>query len=77
MKFNFLSPLLLYVPLSFNVQNPTFCSHHACVCFVWISEQTDIISLHTMNQLLCTSERSVYCAVRTQSLNRIPIALSR
>jgi len=33
----------------FNVQHPTFCSHHACVRFVRISENPDIISLHTMD----------------------------
>jgi len=35
--------------IQFNVQNPTFCLHHACMRFVWISEQTDIISLHTVD----------------------------
>jgi len=40
------------------------------MCFVWISEQTAIISLYSVNRLVCTTETEcVYCAVRTGSLN--------
>jgi hypothetical protein len=40
------------------------------VCFVWISEQTAIISLYNINWLVCITEtESVYCAVRTEALN--------
>jgi len=36
------------------------------MCFVWISEQTAIISLYSINWLVCITEtESVYCAVRT------------
>jgi len=39
------------------------------VCFVWISEQTVIISLYSINWLVSISEKEcVYCAVRTGSL---------
>jgi hypothetical protein len=39
------------------------------MCFVWISEQTAIISLYSVNWLVFITEReSVYCAVRTGSL---------
>ena len=42
------------------------------MCFVWIWEQTAIISLYTINWLVCiTGTASVYCAVRTGSLNKI------
>ena len=46
------------------------CSaHSAFICFVWISEQTAIISLYSINWLVCMTEREcVYCAVRTGSL---------
>ena len=38
-----------------------------CVCFVWVSEQTAIISLYSINWLVCITEtESVYCAVRTE-----------
>ena len=46
----------------------TLRSAHTAVfmCFVWISEQTAIISLYNINWLLCiTQTQSVYCAVRT------------
>ena len=54
--------------LTFN--KPTFCPHSVFVCFVWIWEQTAIISLYSNNWLVCITEtESVYCAVRTESLN--------
>jgi hypothetical protein len=48
------------------------------MCFVWISEQTAIISLYNINWLVCITEMEcVYCAVRNESLNTIQIALCR
>ena len=39
------------------------------MCFVWISEQTAIISLYSINWLVFVTERNcVYCAVRTGCL---------
>ena len=39
------------------------------MCFVWISEQTAIISLYSINWLVFITETEcVYCAVRTGSL---------
>ena len=36
------------------------------MCFVWISEQTAIISLYSINWLICITEtQCVFCAVRT------------
>ena len=48
------------------------CSaHNALMCFVWISEQTAIISLYSINlSVFKTEVKSVYCAVRTGSLNQ-------
>jgi len=44
---------------------------------VWISEQTAIISLYSINRLVCITEtESVYCAVRTGSLNQTDTVLS-
>ena len=52
------------VSLAFN--NYTFCPHSVFVCFVWIWEQTAIISLYNINWLLFITEtQCVYCAVRT------------
>jgi len=39
------------------------------MCSVWISEQTVIVSLYSINWLVFITEmESVYCAVRTGSL---------
>ena len=64
----------LYVPHSghylyqqFNTHNSTFCPHSVFMCFVWISEQTAIISLYNINRLVFITETvCVYCAVRTE-----------
>jgi hypothetical protein len=46
------------------------------MCFVWISEQTAIISLYSINWLVCITETEcVYCAVRTGCLNGIQVQL--
>ena len=48
------------------IYNPTFCPHSVFMCFVWIWEQTAIISLYSINWLVCVTETEcVYCAVRT------------
>ena len=55
--------------LTFN--NSTFCPLTIFMCFVWISEQTAIISLYNINWLVCITETEcVYCAVRAGSLNQ-------
>ena len=44
------------------------------MCFVWIWEQTAIISLYSINWLVFITETEcVYCAVRTGSLYRIRV----
>ena len=35
--------------VTFNTNNSTFCPHSVFMCFVWISEQTAIISLYSIN----------------------------
>ena len=37
--------------------NSTFCPHSVFVCFVWISEQTAIVSLYNIKWLVCITER--------------------
>jgi hypothetical protein len=68
--FNPLKPSGHYMSRQFNIQQfyvqPTQC----IMCFVWIWEQTAIISPYNMNWLVCITETEcVYCAVRTESLN--------
>jgi hypothetical protein len=48
------------------VLHSTFCPHSIFMCFVWIWEQTAIISLYSVNWLvLITETECVYCAVRS------------
>jgi hypothetical protein len=64
--------------LTFN--NSTFCPHSAFMCFVWISEQTAIISLYSIKWLVFITETEcVYCAVRTGSLtvSQVNVSLSK
>ena len=47
------------------VLHSTFCPHSVLLCFVWISEQTGIISLYSIDWLVFVTETEcVYCAVR-------------
>jgi hypothetical protein len=49
-----------------------FCPHSVFVCFLWISEQTPILSLYSINWLVFITEMEcVYCAVRAESINVI------
>jgi len=46
------------------------------MCFVWISEQTAIVSLYSINWLVFITEtESVYCSVRTGSLSIMQVNL--
>jgi hypothetical protein len=48
------------------------------MCFVWISEQTAIISLGSINiSVFITQAESVYCAVQTGSSNQTQIRPER
>jgi hypothetical protein len=52
--------------------NSTFCPHSVFMCFAWISEQTAIISLHSINwRVFITETECVYCAVKAVSFYRI------
>ena len=51
---------------SLTFSNSTFCQHSVFMCFVWIWEQTAIISPYNINWLVCITETEcVYCVVRT------------
>jgi len=51
---------------SLTLSNSTFCPHSVFMCFVWIWEQTAIISLYSINWLVFITEMEcVYCAVRS------------
>jgi hypothetical protein len=60
----------------FKFKNSTFCPHTVFMCFVWIWEQTAIISLYSINWLVFITEtKCVYCAVRTEYVNTIQVKL--
>ena len=62
---------------SLTFSNSTFCPHSVFMCFVWIWEQTAIISLYNINWLVCITEtQCVYCAVRTGSLYTASLTFS-
>jgi hypothetical protein len=73
LNINLLGPELLYAQTGLAFNNSTFCPHSVFMCFVWLSEQTAIISLYSINLLVFITETAcVYCAVRTGSLDIIP-----
>ena len=56
------------------VLHSTFCPHSIFMRFVWIWEQTAIISLYSINWLVFITETEcVYCAVRTGSLTTLHV----
>jgi hypothetical protein len=69
--FTFCSPVVTICTTSLTFNNSTFCPNSVFMCFVWIWEQTAIISLYSINWFFITEKESVYCAVRTGFLNAI------
>jgi len=64
-----LTMYILMSETSLTFTNSTFCPHSVFMCFVWIWEQTAIISLYSITWLVCVTETEcVYCAVRTEHL---------
>jgi len=62
---------------SLTFSNSTFYPHSVFMCFVWIWEQTAIISLYSINWLVFITETEcVYCAVRTGSLYTASLTFS-
>jgi hypothetical protein len=50
--------------------NSAFSPHSVFMCFVWITEQTAIISLYSINWLVFVTETvCVYYAVQTGSMS--------
>jgi hypothetical protein len=63
-----------YVPPRLTLTTSTFCPQSVFVCFVWIWEQTAIISLYSTNWLvLIIGRECVFCAVRAEPLNAIQV----
>ena len=51
-----------YMYHQFNIQQFYVLPHSVFMCFVWISEQTAIISLYNINWLVCITE--IECLLR-------------
>jgi len=65
---------LLPVSPAITLKNTKPFPHRVFICFVWISKQTAIISLYSVNWLVLTTEMvCVHCAVRSESLNTIKV----
>ena len=50
------SPAVTICTTSLTFNNSTFCPHSVFMCFVWISEQTAIITLYNINWLVFVTE---------------------
>ena len=50
------TPVVTICTTSLTFNNSTFCPHSVFMCFVWISEQTAIISLYIINWLVYITE---------------------
>ena len=69
-------PVVTICTASLTFNNSTFCPHSVFMCFVWIWEQTAIISLYKINWLgYITETWSVYCAVRTEYVCTVQVNL--
>jgi hypothetical protein len=66
-----------YMHRQFNIQQFYVLSTHCIYCFVWISEQTAIISLYNINWLVGFYNRNGVCLLRGTSLTVICVNLSR
>ena len=67
----------LHVPPCLTFSDSTFRPHRVFMCFVWIWEETAIISLYSINWLVFITETEcVYCAVRTGSLYTASLTFS-
>jgi len=52
----YVPPVVTICTASLTFSNSTFCPHSVFMCFVWIWEQTAIISLYSINWLVCIAE---------------------
>ena len=75
--FNLLTPTGHVLHQQFNVQQLYALPHTVFICFVFIWEQTATCATCSINWLVFVTEmKSVYCAVRTGSLNKTVCASS-
>ena len=74
---NFLKPTGYVMHQQFNISTIVSSAHTVFMCFVFIWEQTVTCAAYSINCLVFITEmKSVYCAVRTGSLNKAVCASS-
>jgi hypothetical protein len=72
----YVPPVVTICTARLTFHNSTFRPHSVFTCFMWIWEQTAIISLYNINWLVYITETEcVYCAVRTDCLYIIQVIL--
>ena len=77
LQINLLKPAGHVMHQQFNIQQLYVLPHTVFMCFVFIWEQTATCASYTINRLVFITEmKSVYCAVRTGSLNKAVCASS-
>ena len=70
------SPVVTICTTRFNIQQFYVLLTHCVMRFVWIWEQTAIISLCSIYWVVCITETvGVYCEVRTEPLNKIQVII--
>jgi len=75
--YNLLNQWCLYVPSPLTPEDFSYCVY-IFMCFVWISEQTAIISLYKINWLgFLTETECVYCEVRAEYLCAIQVSFTQ
>jgi hypothetical protein len=64
---------VIYVPLILTFRNYTFCPQSVCMFCMYLRKKEHMISLNNTQQLvfIFITEASVYCAVRSGSLNKM------
>ena len=50
-------------------------THNIFMCFVWFAEKGVIFSLHSFHWFLVIEKKLFYCAVRTESFNKMQVNL--
>ena len=76
-SFNLLKPSVYFTYHHVSNSKILHADYIAFMCFVRISEQTAIFALYCINWLgFISAVESVYCAVRTESLNKAVCASS-
>ena len=59
------SPMVTICTTTLTLNNSTFCPHNVFLCFIWIWEQTAIISVYSISWLVYNRDLTLYITVVT------------